>query len=134
MERRFAGLAAAWLVIGGIGLAAPALAQPAPAIKRTPLQSFDVPGAGYQTVMGTAEIAPGASIGNHTHFGIEAGYVLEGEFIMMVAGQPPKTYKAGNSYVIPAGAAHDAKAGEKGAKVLATYVVEKGKPLATSVP
>ena len=115
--------------------AGPAFAQSAPAgIKRTPLQSFDVPGAGYQTVMGTAEISPGASIGKHSHHGIEAGYVLEGEFVMMVDGQPVTTYRPGDSYVIPAGAAHDAKAGERGAKVLATYVVEKGKPLATPAP
>lgn len=124
------------VLIGLLGLvpALPALAQPAPSIKRTPLQNFDVPGPNYQTVIGTAEIAGGASIGKHTHFGVEAGYVLEGEFVMMVDGQPPKTYRKGESYLIPAGAPHDAKAHEAGAKVLATYVVEKGKPLATPAP
>lgn len=131
---RWSAWGAAALFCGLVGLAGPVLAQAPPAIKRTPLQSFDVPGPGYQTVMGTAEIAPGASIGKHTHFGIEAGYVLDGDFVMMVEGQPPKTYKAGDSYVIPTGIAHDAKAGDKGAKVLATYVVEKGKPFATPSP
>lgn len=111
-----------------------ASAQLVPGIKRTPLQNFEVPGTVYQTVMGTAEIGPGLSIGKHSHFGIEAGYVLEGDFIMLVEGEAPKTYKAGDSYVIPVGKAHDARAGDKGAKVLATYVVEKGKPLATPLP
>ena len=123
---------AAFGIAGGAGAA---LAQSAPAgIKRTPLQNFDVPGPNYQTVIGTAEIAPGASIGKHTHFGIEAGYVLEGEFVMTVDGQPLKTYRKGEHYMIPAGVAHDAKAHDDGAKVLATYVVEKGKPFATPAP
>lgn len=39
-----------------------------------------------------------------------------------------------DSYVVPPGAPHDAKTGAAGAKVIATYVVEKGKPLATLVP
>jgi quercetin dioxygenase-like cupin family protein len=43
-------------------------------------------------------------------------------------GQPPKTYKAGDSWQLPLGAVHDAKAGPAGAKVLVSYLVEKGKP------
>jgi quercetin dioxygenase-like cupin family protein len=115
-------------------------AQPAPSgetpppIKRTVLQKFDVPAAGYETIVGVAEIAPGVSIGRHTHFGIESGYLLEGEAILIVAGQPDKPLKPGDSYQIGPGAAHDARSGPNGAKVLATYVVEKGKPFATPAP
>jgi quercetin dioxygenase-like cupin family protein len=111
-----------------------AMAQSAPPIKRIPLQKFEVPGAGYETVIGIAEIAPNVNIGRHTHPGVEAGYVIEGELVLMVAGQPDKSLKAGDSYQMPPGAAHDAKSGANGAKVLATYVVEKGKPLATPAP
>ena len=50
---------------------------------------------------------------------------------LLIDGQPPKPIKAGESYQIPAGAIHDGESGPKGAKVIATYVVEKGKPLAT---
>ena len=110
---------------------------PAPAaqsIKRTPLQKFDVPGTHYETVIGLAEVAPNAAIGRHTHPGPESGYVLEGEAVIMVQGQPDKIVKAGDSYQIPAGAVHDAKSGPRGAKVIATYVVEKGKPLASPAP
>ena len=60
--------------------------------------------------------------------------MLDGEMVLMVAGQPDKTVKSGESYQVPAGAIHDAKAGPKGAKVIATYVIEKGKPLATPAP
>ena len=46
-------------------------------------------------------------------------------------GQPDRPLKVGDSYQIPAGAPHDARSGPEGAKVIATYVVEKGKPLAS---
>lgn len=122
------------LLIAGLAIFAitgAALAQSAPPIKRIPLQKFDVPGAGYETVVGIAEIAPNVDIGRHSHFGIESGYVLEGEGILVVEVQPDRPLKAGDSYQIPAGAIHTAKSGPKGTKVLAVYVVEKGKPLAT---
>ena len=60
--------------------------------------------------------------------------MLEGEITLLMDGQPPKLVKAGESYVIPAGVAHDGKSGPNGGKVIATYVVEKGKPLATPAP
>ena len=106
----------------------------APTIKRTPLQRFDVPGTNYETVIGIAEIVPNANIGRHTHFGPESGYMLEGEMTLLVDGQPAKLVKAGESYQIPPGAIHDGRSGAQGAKVIATYVVEKGKPLATPAP
>jgi quercetin dioxygenase-like cupin family protein len=112
----------------------PAMTQQTPTIKRTPLQKFDVPGTNYETVIGMAEIMPDVSIGRHTHPGPESGFMLDGEMLLMVAGQPDKTVKTGESYQVPAGAVHDAKTGPKGAKVIATYVVEKGKPLATPAP
>lgn len=111
-----------------------AYAQQPPTIKRTPLQKFDVPGTSYETLIGIAEIGPNANIGRHTHFGPESGYMLEGEITLLVDGQPAKLIKAGESYQIPPGAVHDGKSGPQGAKVIATYVVEKGKPLATPAP
>jgi quercetin dioxygenase-like cupin family protein len=112
----------------------PAAANQTANIKRTPLQKFDVPGANYETVIGLAEIAPNANIGRHTHPGIEGGYLIEGGMTLMVEGQPPKEIKPGDSWQIPPGTIHDAKAGSGGAKVIASYVVEKGKPLATPAP
>lgn len=102
-------------------------------IKRTPLQKFDVPGTNYETVIGMAEIVPNVLIGKHTHPGPESGYMIDGEMTLLVDGQPPLEVKTGQSYKVPPGAVHDAKTGAKGAKVLATYVVEKGKPLASPV-
>lgn len=103
----------------------------APPIKRTPLQRFDVPGTQFETVIGIAEIAPGVAIGRHTHPGPESGYLMSGSFELLIDGQPSRLLKAGDSYQVPSGAVHDAKAGADGAKVIATYVVQKGQPLAT---
>ncbi len=116
------------------GIAASQQPTPPQTIKRTLLQKFDVPGSNYETVIGLAEIVPNVNIGRHTHPGIEGGYLLEGELVLMVEGQPPKTVKAGDSWQFAPAAVHDAKAGPAGAKVLVTYVVEKGKPLATPAP
>jgi len=116
----------------------PVVAQPLPAtpppIKRTLLQKVDVPTGSYETITGIAEISPNVNIGRHTHFGPETGYVMEGDMVLLVDGKPPLPLKAGDSYQVPPGAAHDARAGEKGAKVLAVYVVEKGNALATPAP
>lgn len=112
-----------------------AIAQ-APGIKRTILQRGDVPAEGArEMVLGLAEIASGGATGRHFHNGPETGYVMEGESVLEVDGEAPKMLKAGDSYFIPAGKIHDAKAAGTGStKVLATYVVEKGKPLAIPAP
>ena len=109
-----------------------AAASPTQGIKRIPLQRFDVPDTAYETVIGIAEIAPNASIGRHTHPGPESGYVIEGGFELLIDGEAPRLLKAGESYKVPPRAIHDGKAGPDGAKVIATYVVEKGQPLASA--
>jgi quercetin dioxygenase-like cupin family protein len=122
-----------------LGSIMPASAQqtswpPNTPIKRTVLQKFDVPDTKYETIVGLAEIAPNVSIGRHTHFGVESGYVIEGDGVLLVEGAPDKPFKPGDSYQIPSGAKHDARSGANGTKIIATYVVEKGKPFATPAP
>lgn len=120
------------IILSLAALASPALAEEAPSgIKRTPLQSIDFP-EGYKTVTGLAEVAPGHASGMHTHPGIETGYVLDGEVLMIVEGQPDRTLKAGDSFVIPPGAKHDVKSiGSVPAKAVSVFVVDKSKPLAS---
>lgn len=131
----------AFMAIGALGAVGAdralgeAGAEPAPAIKRSILQRIDVPGSNYEVVLGIAEVpADTASIGRHRHDGVEAGYAIEGEAVLSVDGQPALTMKAGDSYRIEAGLAHDVATGAAPAKVVAVYVVEKGKPLATPAP
>jgi quercetin dioxygenase-like cupin family protein len=106
-----------------------------PSIKRTILQKVDVPGSSnYETITGIAEISPNVNIGRHTHPGAETGYVIEGVLTLLVEGKPPLELKAGDSYQVPVNAIHDAKTTDKSAKILAVYIVEKGKPLASQAP
>src|SRR5262249_50731845 len=106
----------------------------APGIKRTVLQKTDI-GPKREVVMARAEIAAGASAGRHSHPGGEVGYVLEGSSEVLIDGEAPKIVKAGESYVIPEGKIHDARpVGNKSVTVLATYIVDKDKPLATPAP
>jgi quercetin dioxygenase-like cupin family protein len=123
------------LVMALFLVAGVAIAQ-APGIKRTLLQKGDVPLEGArEVVLGLAEIAPGGAAGRHWHNGPETGYVLEGATLLEIDGEAPRTLKAGDSYFVPAGKIHDAKAhAGVAAKVLATYVVERGKPLAIPAP
>ena len=110
---------------------ASALAQQG--IKRTALGTMDFP-AGYQTVMGFAEIAAGTCGGRHTHPGIETSYILEGEGVSKVEGRPDRPVKAGDAIQIPANVPHDGCATTVGAKILTVHVVEKGKPLGSPAP
>ena len=112
-----------------------ALIAQQPGIKRTILLRTDDPAAPttHEAVMAVAEIAPGASAGKHRHYGIELAYVLEGSLIVERDGQPPVTVTAGQAFKNEAGV-HDAKnPGTKAVKILAVYLVEKGKPLGEPV-
>ena len=105
-----------------------------PGFTRKMLQDQPLATQGRHAVQAVAEFAPGASAGRHTHPGEELGYVLEGTILLEVEGQPPRTVKAGEAFFVPAGVVHDGKnVGAGVAKVLATYIVEKGKPVATPV-
>jgi quercetin dioxygenase-like cupin family protein len=117
-----------------IGLAACvvlASSAQAPAIKRTMLQRIDT-NSNQEAVTAIAEIAPGGQSGRHSHPGTESSYVLQGEGLLEIDGQQARSVKAGDSFTIPAESVHNAKvSGASPLRVLTTYVVEKGKPLAT---
>ena len=104
---------------------------PTPAIKRTPLQKVEVPGSNYEVVFGIADITPDFRVGRHSHPGAVLAYVMDGEFVLLLDGQAQKTFKTGESFQVPAGAVHAEGAGPAATKVMAVYVVEKGKPLVT---
>ena len=124
---------AAAVCFAGLLAAAATVAQ-APGIKRTLLQRVDI-GNNMEVITAVAEIAPGSGSGRHSHPGTETGYVISGTSVLEIDGEPAKTLNAGDSYVTPNGKIHNAKAiGDAPAKVLAIYIVEKGKPLSTPAP
>jgi len=106
--------------------------QPQRAILERHDQS-EVPGK--EIVIGTVTLPAGTAIGFHVHPGDEAGYVLKGSIIWRTKGQPDRTLKAGDSFFNPRGAVHSVAAADAGeVLVVSTWIVDKGKPLATPVP
>ncbi len=121
------------LIVGsGVGLHR-SLARD-PGIKRTELQRHDLGVPGREVIQVRVELEPGATFGRHRHPGEEIIYVLEGVWEYQVDGEPPLTLEAGGVLFIPAGTIHAAKnVGRGNAAELATYIVEKGKPLVVLV-
>ena len=106
-----------------------ATAQQSP-VRRTDLQRHDLSIPGHEAFQVRVDIDPGITAPRHSHPGEEIIYVLEGLMKYQIDGQPPVTLKAGDVYFIPSGAIHSAtNVGSTNAAELATYVVEKGKPL-----
>jgi quercetin dioxygenase-like cupin family protein len=119
-----------------IAASAPALygALPQPGIKRTDLQRHDLSVPGREVIQVLVEFAAGAVALEHSHPGEEIVYVVEGSLEYEVERKPSVTLEAGDVLFIPADTIHSVRNDGRGIGVeLATYVVEKGKPLITPV-
>ena len=112
-------------------IVASAATQPA-GIKRTVIRSIDFP-VGYTTVTAIVDLAPGSCSGRHTHPGIDSGFVMQGDFVLKIDGKPEQTFKAGESFETSPLTPHDA-CSISGAKLVDTWVIERGKPLASPAP
>jgi quercetin dioxygenase-like cupin family protein len=122
------------VLIVGSGLALKVARPQQTGIKRTDLQRHDLSAPGREVIQARVEIEPGVTSPKHWHPGEEIIYVLEGSLEYQVEGKPPVTLKAGDVLFIPAGTIHAAKnVGSGNGVELATYVVEKGKPLVVVV-
>lgn len=99
-------------------------------INRTELQRHDLSVLGREVIQVRVDLDPGMTFPLHSHPGEEVIYVMEGMWEYQVEGKGAMTLKAGNFLFIPAGVKHGAKnVGSGKASELATYIVEKGKPL-----
>ena len=136
-RREFAGVASCALCGLTEFIAAEAAAQgtptaTTPGVTRKILSQMDGPMPGYVTMIVEVEIEPGVMIGRHKHPGIESAYILEGGLDLPIEGQPTRTVKAGDAFQIPPETPHaGGKNGDAKTRGLVTYVVEKGKPLAS---
>jgi quercetin dioxygenase-like cupin family protein len=111
------------------------VAQAQSGVTRTELQRHDVSASGREVVQVRVDLAPGVAFPPHSHPGEEIIYVIEGTWEYQVEGKPPVTLKAGEVLFIPHGTIHSAKnVGAGNAAELATYIVEKGKPLVAFGP
>jgi quercetin dioxygenase-like cupin family protein len=121
------------VIVTALVVAGTVAAAQAPAFKRTVVQQADLSTPGREVVQALVEFQPGGTPGRHTHPGEEVGYIVEGTFSIEQGDKPAVTLKAGQGFLIPAGQVHNATSTGAG-KILATYIVEKGKPLATPAP
>lgn len=126
-----AALAAIALTLIGSGT----MPAPQPAgVTRTELQRHDLSTPGREVIQVRVALAPGVAFPDHSHPGEEIIYVLEGTFEYRVAGRPV-TVGPGGVLFIPAGTVHSARnIGSGEAVELATYIVEKGRPLVVPAP
>lgn len=121
------------IVIVGICIAT-AMAQQQAGTKRTDLQRHDLSAPGREVIQVRVDFDPGYIAPKHRHPGEEIIYVIEGTLEYQIDGKP-STVKAGDVLFVPAGTVHSVKnIGSGNGAELATYVVEKGKPLITLVP
>lgn len=126
--QRLIAIAAATLLVGSA-----ALGQTLIPPKRVPLQQTEFPD-GHVIHMQYLELAPNTTIARHTHPGVETSYVLEGDLELTVEGKGTMKLKAGESFAVPASTPHAGKVGANPTKLVVTYVVQKGKPIATPAP
>src|SRR5712691_8859625 len=122
------------MLIAGIASAPDVARAQQPGTKRTDLQRHDLSVPGREVIQVRVDFDPGYLAPKHTHPGEEIIYVIEGTLEYYVEGRPPTTYKAGDVLIVPYGTVHSVKnIGRGNGAELATYVVEKGKPLITLV-
>jgi len=125
----------AMLLAFGSGQAADPAGAKHPGTKRTDLQRHDLSVPGREVIQTRVDFDPGFIAPRHRHPGEEVIYVLEGTLEYRLEGQTPKVYEAGDVLMVPAGVVHSVKnIGSGNGAELATYIVEKGKPLITLVP
>jgi quercetin dioxygenase-like cupin family protein len=104
-------------------------------VDRRILLRHDLDLPGREAVQVEVTLAPGAREGRHTHAGTVVGYVLEGDVMLEMDGAPPRALARGDSFLIEPGRVHEGiNRGSATVRVLAVFVVEKGKPLTTPAP
>ena len=79
-------------------------------------------------------IPAGVESGWHVHPGEEVGYIIAGEVEMRVRGRATVVLRPGEGFLIPPRTPHNARdLGPETGRMLSTYIVETGQPIATFV-
>ncbi len=101
------------------------------AVPNTPdKQVYDVPPGSkdVEVIIQSRSLQQGESVTPHIHHGVEMTEVVEGTFELYVKGQPMKVIHAGESFMVPREAQHDARPapGTGPVKLSVTLVIDKG--------
>jgi quercetin dioxygenase-like cupin family protein len=131
LTRRTFGACALCAAGGFLATGALATEAQTPGFKRTLLKQTDGPVDGYTTIEMRVEIDPNVTVPRHTHPGIETGYVADGGLQLTIEGQGAIDLRPGDGFQVPTGRPHGGPNGPTKTVVISTYVVEKGKPLAS---
>ncbi|GIJ76648.1 Cupin domain-containing protein [Micromonospora phaseoli] len=108
--------------------------EAAPGLWRIDLQKHDLSIPGWEVVQTRVEFTPESPPFKHSHPGEEIILVLQGSLEYQIDGRPPVVCRTGDALTVPYGVHHQARnVGDDIAVELATYVVEKGKPLLTKI-
>jgi quercetin dioxygenase-like cupin family protein len=119
---------------GAVSASVQSDAAPAPSVSRRVLLTQDLQIPNYQTAFVEVIIPAGGREGRHTHPGSAVVHVLEGSLTLDMEGTASKTYQVGETFYIDSGKIHEGiNNGNTRVKALASFVVEKGKPLASPV-
>lgn len=103
-------------------------------LHRTELQHTASSIPGREIVQVLTEIPSGVESGWHQHPGEEVGYILAGTVKMTIRGRPTLTLRAGDAFLILPRTPHNAlDIGPETGRMLSTYIVEVGQPIATLV-
>jgi quercetin dioxygenase-like cupin family protein len=108
------------------------------AVPATPdRQVYDVPAGSkdQEIIIQTRALRDGESVTPHIHHGVEMTEVLSGTFELYVKGQPVKILHAGDSFIVPREAPHDARPahGSEQVHLSVTLVIDKGTPARVAV-
>jgi quercetin dioxygenase-like cupin family protein len=107
-----------------------AVQQQVPGLTRTDLQRQDLSIPGREVIQNRVDIAPDAPAIRHWHPGEEIIYVIEGTLEYEIEGEPTRKVSGGEALTVPAERVHSVRnVGDSTATELATYVVEKDRPL-----
>lgn len=121
---------AAALLLAGPHITLQAAEMTMAGLGRVDLVKQDLSTPGHEVVQARVDFGPGVTAPAHSHPGDEVAYVLVGTIEYRLAGRAPVILQTGQSLFIPAGTVHSARNVSTGeAKELASYFVEKGKPL-----
>jgi quercetin dioxygenase-like cupin family protein len=101
-------------------------------LERTEVQRASSSVPGREIVQVLTEIPVGVESGWHTHPGEEVGYILVGTVQMSIRDADTLILHAGDGFLIPPRTPHNARdLGPGTGRMLSTYLVEIGQPLAT---
>ncbi len=108
-----------------------AAAQATPGFTRKILQRTDLPGEKFVCMLVQIDIDPDGFVAPHTHPGIESSYFVAGGGVLSVRGQPDRTLAAGEGFQVPPEVVHSVRNGSAPSRLIATFTVDRDKPLAT---